>query len=105
MTSMEIPLPLQDDEKALLAVWRQMPAGPLQTRVKEIVLELVRFARDPHCDEMQADGVPCGDPRNRCEDCSKVVEILRRFEVRVRPPEAVPPALSPSLQDIENEAW
>lgn len=103
MVTTENPLPLLDDEKALLAVWRELPAGPLQRRVKDIVMELVRFARDPHCDEMQSDGVPCGDPRSRCEDCSKVIDILRKFEARVRGPELIPPGSATT--DVETEAW
>ncbi|HEY0590406.1 MAG TPA: hypothetical protein VGF40_01455 [Thermoanaerobaculia bacterium] len=103
MTRMEVPLPLSNEENELIAIWRELPAGPMQRRVREIVVELLRFARDPHCDEMQGDGVPCTQPRTRCDECARVIEILRRFETRVTPPA---PAVSaePGLE-IETEAW
>lgn len=105
MTRLEVPLPLTGDENELIAIWRELPAGPMQRRVREMVLELLRFARDPHCDEMQGDGVPCGEPRNRCEECSKVIEILRRFETRVSSPSAPVDAAAGPPIEIESEAW
>ena len=103
MTRREVPMPLSAEENELVALWRELPAGPMQRRVRELVTELLRFARDPHCDEMQGDGVPCGDARNRCEECAKVIEIVRRFETRVSSPErAVPAGVA---ADIESEAW
>lgn len=103
MTRMEVPLPLSTEENELIAIWRELPAGPMQRRVREIVVELLRFARDPHCDEMQGDGVPCTQPRTRCEDCARVIAILRSFETRVSSPAgAVAPG--PAIE-IETEAW
>jgi hypothetical protein len=105
MTRLEVPLPLSQEENELIAIWRDLPSGPMQRRVRAMVSELLQFARDPHCDEMQGDGVPCGEPRNRCEECAKVVEILRRFETRVSRPEAAPMAVGGSALEIETEAW
>jgi hypothetical protein len=96
-------MPLSGEENELVALWRELPEGPMQRRVRELVVELLRFARDPHCDEMQGDGVPCGDARNRCEDCAKVIEIVRRFETRVSAPARTVPA--GVATDIESEAW
>lgn len=105
MTRLEVPLPLSDEENELIATLRELPQGPMQRRVREIAMELLRFAKDPHCDEMQGDGVPCGEPRNRCEECARVVEILRRFETRVTPPAAtLAPAAGPQTE-VESEAW
>jgi hypothetical protein len=104
MTRTEVPLPLSLEENELIAVWREMPAGPMQRRVKEMIVELLRFARDPHCDEMQGDGVPCGEARNRCEECAKVIDILRRFETRVSPPAPIAAAAGPAVE-VESEAW
>ena len=105
MTRKEVPLPLSQEENELIAIWRELPSGPMQRRVRDIVMELLRFARDPHCDEMQGDGVPCGEPRNRCEECARVVAILRTFETRVTPPAAgLAPAPGPQ-PEVESEAW
>jgi hypothetical protein len=103
MSRLEVPLPLSHEENELVAVWRELPAGPMQRRVREMVLELLRFARDPHCDEMQGDGVPCSQPRNRCDECARVIDILRRFETRVTPAASTAPA-GPQIE-IETEAW
>jgi hypothetical protein len=103
MTRIEVPLPLSTEENELVAIWRDLPAGPMQRRVREIVVEILRFARDPHCDEMQGDGVPCAQPRTRCEECARVIEILRRFETRVSPAAPAVPA-GPGIE-IETEAW
>lgn len=103
MSRLEVPLPLSNEENELVALWRELPAGPMQRRVREIALELLRFARDPHCDEMQGDGVPCAQPRNRCEDCARVIEILRRFETRVTAP--APATTAAPAIEIETEAW
>lgn len=105
MKRADVPLPLREDEANLVALWRGLPEGPLQRRVREIVLELIRFARDPHCDEMQGDGVPCGSAHGQCDDCAKVIEILRGFETRVRPVGSIAPAPVGSDVDIEAEAW
>ncbi len=103
MSRLEVPLPLSNEENELVAIWRELPAGPMQRRVREIVVEILRFARDPHCDEMQGDGVPCSQPRTRCDECARVIEILRRFETRVSPPGPAVPA-GPGTE-IETEAW
>lgn len=100
-----IEQPLNDEERELLGMWREIAAGPMQHRVKGIVMELVSFARDPHCDEMQGDGVPCPDAKNQCDNCWRIVEILRQFELRVPQPQAVPPAQLGAEEEIENQAW
>jgi len=67
---------LSPDEWKLIAGMRDIPASPLRDLTHELVMALVDYVRDPHCPELQADGVPCETPAADCEECRKVKELL-----------------------------
>lgn len=103
MTAPVVPLPLSDEEARIIAALREVPEAGLGRLVRDLIRALTEFARDPHCNETQGDGVPCAAAGNRCDECSRVLDILRHFELRVQRP----PRLSPDASDpaVELEAW
>jgi len=73
-----------DPERRLLSALRAIPADGLRARVMDVAAALAERVRDPHCAEMQADGVPCEDARTACEDCQGVTALLGEIEILVR---------------------
>jgi hypothetical protein len=45
--------------------------------------ELVFYIQNPRCEGMQADGFPCGDPRNNCEECHRMWNLLDQISLKV----------------------
>lgn len=98
MATERIHASLTPEEWKLISTLRELPPSPLQQRVVALVNELVNFARDPKCDEMQGDGVPCGCITAGCEYCARVTEILSTFETRL-------PEKRKSSTSEESPAW
>ncbi len=65
---------LSVDEQLLRAV-RGMSANALRT----LLTELLALAREPHCAEAQADGVPCPSAHNACDQCYRYEEFRQRL--------------------------
>ena len=68
------------EEWRILAGLREIPPGLLRERVLSLMGELLAFAQEPHCAEMQADGVPCATAHTPCDEgpeAAAFVEELR----------------------------
>jgi hypothetical protein len=78
-----IPLNLTPAEYRMITTLRNMPESPLRDRVHRVLDELLAFARNPACSELQADGVPCHNPSADCEQCQVVLGVLENLERRV----------------------
>ena len=70
------PIALSTMERRIIDALRDLPPGQARDLLDEILDQLVTFAQDPHCAEMQADGVPCTSPSSDCEQCARLKEIL-----------------------------
>jgi len=79
------PITLTPGEYELVAALRGMPESALRDRVQRLVKELAAFARNPHCPEFQADGVPCPEPSGDCDQCQVVTGMLEALERNLRP--------------------
>jgi len=53
------PVTLTPAELRMITTLRNMPESPLRDRVNRLLEDLLAFARNPRCHELQADGVPC----------------------------------------------
>ena len=80
MGTERITLSVTPDELRLITTLRDLPESPLRERVRRLLDDLLAFARNPHCGEYQADGVPCADPRADCDQCQVVLAMLDRLE-------------------------
>lgn len=76
MEESPIPVALSPRERRILAALRDVPPGQARDLLDEVLDQLVAFVQDPHCAEMQADGVPCFSPSSDCEQCVRLKEIL-----------------------------
>jgi hypothetical protein len=63
-------------ELRMIITLRDMPESPLRDRVHTLLEELLAFARNPRCHELQADGVPCENPAADCDQCKVVTDML-----------------------------
>ena len=78
-----IPLNVTPAEYRIITTLRDMPESPLRDRVHQVLDELLDFARNPKCSELQADGAPCSNPSADCEQCQTVLGMLDRLEGRI----------------------
>jgi hypothetical protein len=74
---------LSPAEWRLVLALREVPESVVREELASLVADLVDFAREPHCREMQADGVPCLSARTSCEDCQQVLATLRGLRRRL----------------------
>jgi hypothetical protein len=70
------PLILTPEEARLITALRDMPESPLRDRVRRLLADVVAFARNPRCPELQADGAPCAHPATDCDQCQVVLAML-----------------------------
>lgn len=71
-----VTMDLTEDERRLLATLRTLPEGPLRAHVWNMLTAVARMLHDPHCSQVQADGVPCARPSGECAQCQRVLEEL-----------------------------
>jgi hypothetical protein len=76
-------LALSPAEHRLITTLRNMPESPLRDRVRLLLDQLVDFARNPRCPELQADGVPCQSPQADCDQCRVVLGMLEDLGRRI----------------------
>ncbi len=77
MSEAHVHVTLSPAEWRLVCALREVPEGSvLRARVDALLAELVHFVRDPHCGEMQADGVPCATPRADCDECAEMGKMV-----------------------------
>ena len=77
------PAGLSAEEWRLVSALREIPSDALRLRLADVTERLAELVRDPHCAEMQADGVPCQDTATACEDCRQVGALLDGIERRL----------------------
>jgi hypothetical protein len=75
---------LSGEERALIEVLREVPESPLRDLLTTLVRELARFAAQPGCAEMQADGVPCTSAQAACDECRKMTALLEGLRTRLQ---------------------
>jgi hypothetical protein len=78
------PAFLVPEEWRLVWALREVPEGRLRVELLRLLDELLDVARDPHCAEMQADGVPCACLGVACDECQRVVSRLRQLRLPMR---------------------
>lgn len=83
MTQEPITTTLTPEEWRVILALREIPHSPLRDKVARVMNELVFYIQNPRCDGMQADGFPCGDPRNNCEECHKMWNLLEQISRQV----------------------
>jgi hypothetical protein len=76
MEQESVKIALNHSEWRVIAALRDLPDGQLKDLVRQTIGELLEYAREPKCPEMQADGVPCATPAADCEECRRLKEIL-----------------------------
>jgi hypothetical protein len=77
------PLVLTPEEYRLITTLRDMPESPLRDRVQRLLADLVAFARNPRCPELQPDGAPCAHPEADCDQCQVVLAMLETLGRRL----------------------
>jgi hypothetical protein len=77
-------LPLGPEEEKLLLALREIPPSRLRDLVTTLISELLDFASDPGCAEMQADGAPCPTTDASCDECRKLTTILEGLRGRLQ---------------------
>jgi hypothetical protein len=80
-----VPLQVSPAELRMITILREMPESPLRDRVHRLLEDLLTFARNPRCPELQADGVPCSRPEADCDQCQVVAGMLEALERRIPP--------------------
>ena len=75
---------LVPEERRLVWALREVPEGRLRTELLFLLDELLAVARNPHCGEMQADGVPCACLGVACDECQRVLSRLRQLRIPMR---------------------
>ena len=83
MTPEPITLTVSPAEYQMVITLRDMPESPLRDRVQRLLTEVLAFARNPRCHELQADGVPCGNAGADCDQCQTVLDLLDGMERRL----------------------
>jgi len=70
-------------EGRFLAALRDLPPGHVRDAFLALMDDLAGFVREPHCTEMQSDGVPCTSASTQCDRCRKAALVLRRMRAEV----------------------
>ncbi len=70
-------------EWKLIAAIRSLPESGTQARIHQILEEFLFYVRNPRCQGVMPEGFPCGDPRNTCEQCHQIWDLLEEMETRV----------------------
>jgi hypothetical protein len=78
------PTLLLPEEWRLVWALREVPEGRLRAELLSLLDELLAAARDPHCAETQADGVPCACLGVACDECQRVLSRLRQLRLPMR---------------------
>jgi hypothetical protein len=70
-------------EWKLICEIRGLPESATQARIHKILEEFLFYVRHPRCQGVGPEGFPCGDPRNACEQCHQIWDLLEEMETRV----------------------
>lgn len=75
------------EEWGVICRLRDIPAGKLRRQLLRLLKELLTFAAEPRCSEMQADGVPCASASSSCDECQRIVACLAHLRRLVGAPD------------------
>jgi hypothetical protein len=75
---------LDDEEWRIVCAMRELPDSRLTDSFRALLRALADFVADPHCSEMQANGMPCADAHGACAACRKAASILTTLRERLR---------------------
>lgn len=75
---------LNDEEWRIICAMRELPDSRLSDSFRALLRALADFVEDPHCSDMQADGVPCADTHGACAECRRATSILAKLQERLR---------------------
>jgi hypothetical protein len=70
---------LDADERRLVCALREVPSGELRASFVALIADMAHAIVEPHCPEMQADGVPCASASAQCDRCRRVAPLLDRL--------------------------
>lgn len=76
MSGEPVTITVSRDEWALIAALRDLPESRARELATEAIREVLETAREPHCAEMQADGVPCPTATTDCASCRQLESAL-----------------------------
>jgi hypothetical protein len=77
---------LSEEERRLIAALRDIPPSLRRDSLTLLLQELTELVREPHCAEMQADGVPCASAHVACDECQQITVLLDGLRSRLREP-------------------
>jgi hypothetical protein len=80
MRESTVDVTLTAAEWDLISTLRGIPPSPLRSKVVALIADLVAFIQDPHCAEMQGDGVPCDNVSTACAQCAHVADMLESMD-------------------------
>ena len=71
------------EEQRFVWILRDIPPSRLRDTFLALVDDIADLVREPHCVEMQADGVPCESAYVACDRCRRVVSVLERMRAEL----------------------
>jgi hypothetical protein len=71
------------EEQRLIWTLRDIPPSRLRDTFLALIDDIASLVREPHCVEMQADGVPCTTAYAACDRCLRVVSVLERLRAEL----------------------
>lgn len=83
MPEPDAPPSLTPAEWKLICEIRSLPESPAREHIHAILGEFLFYVRNPRCQGMLPEGFPCGDPRNSCDQCHQIWDLLDEMEARV----------------------
>lgn len=78
-----VTLVIEEHERRLIDELRAIPPSPLRDRVVYLIHDLLAFAAEPACHQVQADGVPCPTALNSCDTCRRALDVLEAMRDRI----------------------
>ena len=81
-----ITITVSPAELRMITTLRDMAESPLRDRIQKLLADVLAFARNPRCHELQADGVPCEKAEADCDQCQVVLAMLDTLEQRLPRP-------------------
>jgi hypothetical protein len=71
-----VRIALTAEEQRLIWAYRDVPTGQPRELLGQVLTALCELVREPHCAQVQADGVPCTTPTSDCAECLRLKEVL-----------------------------
>jgi hypothetical protein len=76
MSQEAVRFALSAEEQRLIWAYRDVPAGQPRELLGQVLTALCELVREPHCTQVQADGVPCTTPTSDCVECLRLKQVL-----------------------------